>query len=76
MTDTLRFQDILWENPEDTLTTGEKHFKLVDIDKQYYDFHLDSLSTAVGRANPLYALPKDRDGKVRDEKPDVGCYEF
>ena len=74
--DTLRFKDITWENPEDTLTTGEKHFKLVDINKQYYDFHLDSLSTAIGKANPLYALPKDRDGKPRDEAPDIGCYEY
>lgn len=74
--DTLRFKDIVWEDPEDTLTTAEKHFKLVDIHTQHYDFHLDSLSTAVGRANPLYALPDDRDGKPRDDKPDVGCYEF
>jgi len=74
--DTLRFKDILWEDPEDTITTAEKHFKLVDIHKQHYDFHLDSLSTAIGRANPLYALPEDRDGKTRDEKPDIGCYEY
>ena len=74
--DTLRFKNILWEDPEDTLTTGRKHFRLVNGDTQHYDFHLDSLSTAINRGDPLNALPEDRDGRQRDEQPDAGCFEF
>ena len=74
--DTVRFKDIVWENPSDTLLAGKKHFKLVDMSTQHFDFHLDSISPAIGKANPIYALPKDREGKSRDTAPDMGCYEF
>ena len=75
--DTLRFKNVQWENVEDTAAVqGMKHFRLVSGDTQHYDFHLDSLSTAIGAANPLYSLPYDRDGRQRDETPDIGCYEF
>lgn len=74
--DSVRFENVIWENPEDTIGTGDNHFVLVDIDTQHYDFHLDSLSTAIGKGNAEYALPADRDGKPRDETPDIGCYEY
>ena len=74
--DSVRFENVVWEDPEDTLGTGERHFVLVDIDTQHYDFHLDSLSTAIGKANAGYALPTDRDGRSRDDAPDIGCYEY
>ena len=44
----------------------------------YYDFHLDSLSPAIGIADSLFALPYplDRDGVSRAGlKPDAGCYQ-
>lgn len=71
-------QNAIWENPEDTVTGGEKNFKLVDIDKQYYDFHLQPTSKAIGGASKLgsYLLQYDRDGVPRDENPDIGCYEY
>ena len=45
--DSIRFSDILWETPKDSIQ-GIKHFKTIDEDNLYYDFHLDSLSTAQG----------------------------
>ena len=69
--------NITWEDVEDTACTpGEDNFVLTDIDMQRYDFHLDSLSHAIGNADINYSLPYDRDGMPRDETPDIGCYEF
>jgi len=45
--DSIRFRDILWETPDDSIQ-GKKHFLTIDEDNLYYDFHLDSLSTAKG----------------------------
>jgi len=45
--DSIRFSGILWETPKDSIQ-GKKHFKTIDEDNLYYDFHLDSLSTAQG----------------------------
>ena len=66
----------MWELPEDTVGTGEKHFKKVDIDQIQYDFTLDSLSVAIGKALPIDGLGYDRLGNRRDEHPDIGCYEY
>ena len=46
-TDSVRFSDVLWETPKDSIQ-GIKHFKIIDEKNLYYDFHLDSLSTAQG----------------------------
>ena len=57
------------------------HFPKIDTDIFYYDFSLDSLSTARGRGNiedaRLY-YPTDRNGRSRliDEAPDAGAYEY
>ncbi|MDD6896607.1 MAG: right-handed parallel beta-helix repeat-containing protein [Bacteroidales bacterium] len=68
--------NVTWEDVSDTSTvSGYKNFKLVDIDQQRYDFHLDSVSLAIDRAEPTLSLPEDRDGLLRDERPDIGCYE-
>ena len=45
----------------------------------YYDFHLDSLSPAIGIADSLTAVPYplDRDGVSRAlTLPDAGCYQY
>ena len=68
--------DVIFENVEDTASVqGDKHFKLVDINTQHYDFHLDSLSPAVNKGNKDYPVSDDRDGKARDDQPDIGCFE-
>ena len=42
-----RFQQIIWETPEDPIQ-GKDHFVKIDEENLDYDFHLDSLSTAKG----------------------------
>lgn len=74
--DTVHFVRVLFENPEDTVATGKKHFMLVDTDNLKYDFRLDSVSTAIDKANPLTSRPVDRHGVSRGDKPDIGAYEF
>jgi hypothetical protein len=74
--DTTHFTNILWEEVKDTAAiSGEKLFMLVDIDKQRYDFHLSEKSTAIGKADKATSLPTDRDGRLRDDEPDAGCFE-
>ena len=68
--------DIIFEDVEDTASVqGDKHFKLVDINTQHYDFHLDSLSPAINKGSKDYPVSDDRDGKARDDQPDMGCFE-
>lgn len=45
--DSVRFSDIIWETPNDSIQ-GTKHFVKIDEENFDYDFHLDSLSTAQG----------------------------
>ena len=42
-----QFSEIIWETPEDSIQ-GKAHFIKIDEDNLDYDFHLDSLSTAIG----------------------------
>lgn len=75
--DTINIKNVIWEDPEDTVTVyGHKHFRVFDTENLIYDFRLDSLSTAIGKALPLESLPFDRLGIRRDEEPDLGCYEY
>ena len=46
--DTLNFKRIQWETPEDSIQ-GKQHFVKIDETNLDYDFHLDSLSTAIGK---------------------------
>ena len=46
--DTLNFKRIQWETPEDSIQ-GRQHFVKIDETNLDYDFHLDSLSTAIGK---------------------------
>lgn len=74
--------NVIWENVDsvdiDTVSGGEKNFRLVDRYTQHYDFHLSERSRAIGAATTEteYAMPIDRDGRRRDDHPDIGCYEF
>ena len=70
------FKDVVFEDVEDTISCGRKHFVLVDGDKQHYDFHLRKESAAVDKANPETSAKTDRDGRERDQLPDVGAYEY
>ena len=74
--DSLYFENVIFEDIEDTISSGRKHFVKIDIDKQQYDFHLDSVSCAIGKADAVTSMPLDRDGNMRDNEPDIGCFEF
>ncbi len=75
--DTDHFNAVIWEAPKDTTAAGEKHFVLVDANTQHYDFHLAESSSAIGKANPTYALSYDREGRNRDrEAACIGAYEY
>lgn len=67
------FVNTVFEEPENE---GEEHFVNIDIDMQYYDFHLDSLSTARRKAVSLLYYNDDRDGKMRPDSADIGCYQY
>ena len=41
-------KDIIWETPKDSVE-GKKHFRMIDEDKLFYDFRLDSISPALVR---------------------------
>ncbi|MDD4822581.1 MAG: right-handed parallel beta-helix repeat-containing protein [Bacteroidales bacterium] len=67
-----RFTDILWSEDPVFRATGKEDY--------IYDFHLDSLSAAIGKADPNFSslLPQDADGvnRMSDGTPDMGAYEF
>lgn len=71
------FIDVKFDDSSDGETvSGDENFRLVDIDMQHYDFHLEAGSPAINAANKDYSLPEDRDGTLRDDAPDIGCYEY
>lgn len=70
----LRMSNVVFETKNDEIQ-GKKHFKLIDEENLVYDFHLDSLSTAIGKA-AIITVTDDKDHKARGEKPDAGCYQF
>lgn len=74
--DSVYYQSVDFENVKDTTVYGEKHFMKLDTDNLIYDFRLKETSAAVGKADPQTALPLDRLGLKRDDKPDIGAYEF
>lgn len=74
--DSVNFTNVVYEDVTDTLTAGRKHFAMFDTVNFIYDFRLDSVSTAIDKANPETALPLDRNGKSRGTKPDIGAFEF
>lgn len=73
--DTTKCANIIWENAEDTVTTGSKNFILVDTELLQYDFHLSDISKAINSADKSTSLPADRNATKRDDEPDMGCYE-
>lgn len=74
--DSVKCRDIIWEDVKDTIASGWKNFKNIDIDLLRYDFRLKKGSLAIDAAEPATSLPTDRDATRRDDKPDMGCYEM
>lgn len=74
--DSVYFENVKFEDVKDTITAGKKHFADIDTENLKYDFRLDSISPCIDAANPLTAMPTDRNGLPRDERPDIGAFEF
>lgn len=72
--DSLSFSHIVWEDVNDTVASGAKNFQRIDTDMLRYDFHLDSVSLARGKANLEWTLPYNRDGVRREDEVNMGCY--
>lgn len=72
--DSLSFSHIIWENMNDTIAAGAKNFQRIDTDMLRYDFHLDSVSLARGKADREWVLPYNRDGIRREDEINMGCY--
>ncbi len=79
-TDTLRIpharENVYWQKTDSANVFVNDFYKYKEY--IYYDFHLDSLSPAIGIGDSILALPYplDRDGVSREfVKPDAGCYQ-
>lgn len=50
-------------------------FDSISAGRRYFDFHLKTGSKAIDAGNAATGVRIDLDGKQRDLKPDIGCYE-
>ena len=80
-TDTLAiphaYENVYWQAGDTTNVFVNDFYRYKEY--IYYDFHLDSLSPAIGIGDSIIALPypTDRDGISRTNKrPDAGCYQL
>jgi len=79
-TDTLRIpharENVYWQKTDSANVFVQDFYKYKEY--IYYDFHLDSVSPAIGIGDSILAIPYplDRDGVLREFlKPDAGCYQ-
>ena len=66
------------EDSEDLPAYKDSNFRTLDTHAYFYDFRLDSLSTARSKGAAAYSslYPVDRLGVQRGSFPDAGCYQF
>lgn len=74
--DSVHLTNVIYEDIEDTVSAGEKNFKVFDTENLVYDFSLDSVSEAIDQADPTTAPTLDRLGQTRDDLPDIGAFEY
>jgi len=46
------------------------------VDPAHHNYHLQPGSPAIGRGNPKYTQPVDKDGVSRHLPPDLGAYQY
>ena len=69
------FYHTIWET-KDSVINGNKHFVNVDINNLMYDFHLVEKSPARKAAGKELPLDIDRNGNIRKDSIDIGCYQY
>ncbi|MBQ7471466.1 MAG: right-handed parallel beta-helix repeat-containing protein [Prevotella sp.] len=74
--DSVFFTHVIYEDTVQNSWVGYGHFVDMPEESLQYDFRLDSLSVAIGRADPATAFPVDRRGITRKPTPDIGAYEY
>ncbi|MGN0220594.1 MAG: right-handed parallel beta-helix repeat-containing protein [Prevotella sp.] len=67
-------KNVIWEKPDDEIQ-GAKHFRTTDMQNMLFDFRLSEQSTAIGKGVLLSGFLSDREGVLRPESPDLGCYQ-
>ncbi len=69
-----QFADNVYAKDDDTVFVNN-HYLYKEY--KYYDFHLDSISPAIGIGDAAAAAlyPSDRDGLSRSTRVDAGCYQ-
>lgn len=70
---------LLKSSLKETLITQNSYFNEdpLFLNPYEFDFHLDTLSPAIDKGILMEnQFPKDLDGKLRDENPDLGAYEY
>lgn len=72
----VRFSNNIFENLKDTTIAGYKNFVLVDANLLKYQFELKEHSLAIDAGDPQTSLPNDRFGRMRDNSPDIGAFEY
>ncbi len=80
-TDEPQFVDVSYEcdaPDSEANLVGEKAFRVFDTDNFIYDFHLLENAFARRKAGGIgrELYPTDKDGVVRGDAPNAGCYEY
>ena len=70
------FQNIIYEEVNDTVSAGKKNFIKVDNRKILFDFGLSAVSKAIGNASAATAPATDRNGVPRTPLPAIGAYMY
>ncbi len=73
--DSVHFTHVIYEELKDTTKFGQYHFRTFDTKNLIFDFRLKKTSAAVDALGTA-TLPYDRNGVLRDDKPDIGCFEY
>ena len=76
------FENTLYNSPTENplikynncLPLNDPLFKLIDQEKNIFDFHLEATSPCINAGVPS-GINIDLDGNIRDAQPDIGCYE-
>lgn len=76
LADAWRYVQCISEMRSDTGTVYTKMFKKIDTDSLQYNFKIVKGARIIDQASVKSALPIDHDGRQRDDKPDMGAYEY
>ena len=79
----VKFENVLYKNKVNDFDTyfinsiknQAPKFDSIDAGRRYFDFHLRPAPPAIGAGMIQTGVAIDLDGKPRNGKPDLGCYE-